>query len=147
MGDADELSRIHFPRGLELGLAGGLLVRFHEVEIETKGKLHEPRPDFAIRLGAKLGDVRLLETTMPALGILLAQVAASADHEDATLELTAGPRQLRRIAAAAQTIGEEPDAKMLASNADWMTAVFDLPAYDPGYLSVVANNFGAAALA
>ncbi|MES2155291.1 MAG: hypothetical protein V4510_09175 [bacterium] len=137
MGDADTLSRLHFPRGLELGLAGGVLLRFSEVEIETKGKLHEPRPDFAIRLGAKLGDVRLLEIMMPELGILLAQVAASADHEDATLELTAGPRQLKRIAEAAQAVGAAPEPQQLAASADWMTAVFDLPAYDPGYLSVI----------
>jgi hypothetical protein len=114
-----------------------VLLRFDEVEIETKGTLHEPRPDFAIRLGAKLGHLRLLETLMPQIGVLLAQVAAAADHEPATLELTAGPRMLRHIAAASQGVGPDADPQKLTGSADWMTAVFNLPAYDPGYLSVV----------
>ncbi len=142
MGDGDERTHIRFPRGMELGLAGGVLLKFDEVEIETKGTLHEPQPDFAIRLGGKLGDLRLLETLMPSLGILLAQVAASPDHENATLELTAGPRMLKHIAAVSQQVSPEADPEKLSGSADWMTAVFNLPAYDPGYLSVIPNNVG-----
>lgn len=142
MGDDPPLSEartyVRFPKGLELGLAGGVLLRFDEVEIETKGTLHAPIPDFAIRLGGKLGDLRILETLMPSLGGLLAQVAASSDEETATLELTAGPRLLRHIAAASHGVGPEADHHQLTKSADWMTAVFNLPAYDPGYLSVIA---------
>ena len=137
----DEWTHVRFPKGLELGLSGGVLVRFDEVEIETKGTLHAPRPDFAISLGGKLGDLRLLETLMPQLGVLLAQVAASPDEESATLELTAGPRMLKHIAAASHGVGPDADHEELTKSADWMTAVFNLPAYDPGYLSVIPTNF------
>ncbi len=143
MGDAGNGTHIRFSKGLELGLAGGVLLRFDEVEIETKGTLHEPQPDFAIRLGGRLGDLRLLETLMPSLGGLLAQVAASPDHETATLELTAGPHLMKQIAAVSQQVSPEADPQKLSGSADWMTAVFNLPAYDPGYLSVIPNNFGA----